>query len=334
MAQEHTSKIVVYVALAGNLLVAAAKAGAATWTGSAAMLSEAVHSFVDCGNEILLLYGMRRANRRADRDHPIGYGLELYFWSFIVALLVFALGAGVSIYEGIQHLRQPQPVEHALVNYLVLAAAFVFEGISWVVSLRQFRASKGPYGYYEAFRKSKDPPTFMVLFEDSAALLGILIAAAGTYATTSLDLPLADGMASLLIGLVLTATATLLARESKSLLIGERANKALSDSILAVVAHTSTDLQANGVLTVQLAPDQIMAALSLEFADHLQAPRIEELVIDIERQVRAAHPEVVSLFVKPQTPAAYKETVKRRFETPPDQQNGGKQTAVESGGEA
>src|SRR5471030_2159849 len=164
MAQEHTSKIVVYVALAGNLLVAAAKAGAATWTGSAAMLSEAVHSFVDCGNEILLLYGMRRAARTADADHPIGYGRELYFWSFIVALMVFALGAGVSIYEGISHLRRPAPIEHAQVNYIVLALAMVFEGASWVVSLRKFRQAKGPFGYYEAFRKSKDPATFMVLF--------------------------------------------------------------------------------------------------------------------------------------------------------------------------
>ncbi|WP_295996293.1 cation diffusion facilitator family transporter [Rugamonas sp.] len=334
MSERTSSKVVVYAALAGNLLVAATKAGAAAFTGSAAMLSEAVHSFVDCGNELLLLYGLRRANRTADPLHPIGYGLELYFWSFIVALLVFALGAGVSIYEGIVHLRQPVPVEHVMVNYAVLALAFVFEGASWIISLRKFHKSKGSYGYYEAFRKSKDPATFMVLFEDSAALLGILIAAAGTYASTSLKLPLADGVASLLIGLVLAATSMLLARESKSLLIGERANKALSDSILAVVARTSSDLQANGVLTVQLAPDQIMAALSLEFADHLRAPRIEQLVIDIERQVRAAHPEVVSLFVKPQTPAAYRDTVRRRFETPPDEQHGGKQASVVSDGGA
>ena len=320
MAEQASSKVVVWVALAGNVLVAATKAGAALWTGSAAMLSEAVHSFVDCGNEILLLYGMRRAARTADADHPIGYGRELYFWSFIVALLVFALGAGVSIYEGISHLRQTAPIEHVAVNYIVLALAFVFEGVSWVVSLRKFQTAKGSLGYYEAFRKSKDPATFMVLFEDSAALLGILIAAAGTYATSSWQMPLADGIASLAIGLVLAATATLLARESKSLLIGERANKHLSDSIMRIAASVP-ELKANGVLTAQLAPDQILVALSLEFDDHLQAPRIEELVVDIERQIRAAHPEVVSLFVKPQTPDAYRQAVKRRFEIAPAEQN-------------
>ena len=323
MAEPASSKVVVWVALAGNLLVAATKAGAAAWTGSAAMLSEAVHSLVDCGNQVLLLYGMRRASRTADPEHPIGYGRELYFWSFIVALLVFALGAGVSLYEGISHLRRPVPIEHALANYIVLALALVFEGVSWLVSLRKFRAAKGSLGYYEAFRKSKDPATFMVLFEDSAALLGILIAAAGTYATTNWQLPLADGIASLAIGLVLAATAMLLARESKSLLIGERANQHFSDSILRIAAQASPELKANGVLTAQLAPDQILVALSLEFDDRLQAPRIEELVIDIERKIRAAHPEVVSLFVKPQTPAAYRQAVKRRFEISPSEQNAG-----------
>ena len=313
LAMYTSSKQVVVAALVGNLLVAFTKAGAAAWTGSSAMLSEAVHSFVDTGNEMLLLYGMRRAARRADAEHPIGYGRELYFWSFIVALLVFALGAGVSIYEGILHVLHPEPISDPLVAYIVLAAAFAFEGASWRVSFRQFRAAKGPLGYYDAFRRSKDPPSFMVLFEDSAALIGILIAVVGTMTATLLDAPVFDGIASILIGLVLAGTAALLARESKSLLIGERADGRLSESILRIANESNPALRANGVLTVQLAPDQILAALSLEFADELRTPEIEKSVVEIEGKVRASHPEVVTLFVKPQTAAAFRETIRRRF---------------------
>src|SRR5664279_5771520 len=182
LSTASSTRRVVYVALAGNLLVTATKLGAALWTGSSAMLSEAVHSFVDTGNELLLLYGMHRSSRRPDIEHPIGYGRELYFWSFIVALQVFALGAGVSIYEGILHVWHAEPIVNPSINYLVLGLAFVFDGASWWVSFRQFRAAKGALGYYEAFRSSKDPPSFMVLFEDTADLIGIVLAALGTYA--------------------------------------------------------------------------------------------------------------------------------------------------------
>ena len=308
-----SSKPVVYAALAGNLLIAGTKTAAALVTGSSAMLSEAVHSFVDSGNEVLLLYGMRRAARAADAEHPLGYGRELYFWSFIVALLIFALGAAVSIYEGIAHIRRPEPISDPLINYAVLAAAFAFEGASWLISLRQFRAVKGPLGWYEAFRRSKDPPSFMVLFEDSAALIGIVIAALATYGAVRFAMPVLDGMGSILIGLVLAATAALLARESKSLLIGERADRKLADAILAIAGAESKVARANGVLTVQLAPDQVVAALSLDFADELRAADIEDRVVEIERKVRAAHPEVVALFVKPQADKTYAQAVRDRF---------------------
>ncbi len=174
MAANLSSKSVIYAALIGNLLIAATKAFAAAWTGSSAMVSEAIHSFVDTGNEFLLLYGLRRAAQRPDREHPLGYGRELYFWSFIVAVLVFALGAGLSIYTGVLHIFHPAPIRDPLVNYVVLGLAFRFEGGSWLVSLRQFRAAIGPLGVYEAFRRSKDPPSFIILFEDSAALLVIV----------------------------------------------------------------------------------------------------------------------------------------------------------------
>src|SRR3982751_208530 len=252
MASKNSSKTAVYGALVGNILVAVTKLGAALWTGSASMMSEAIHSFVDTGNEILLLYGTRRASLRPDVVHPLGYGRELYFWSFIVAVLIFALGAGVSVYQGVLHVRQPEPISDPRVNYVVLALAFGFEGISWLISLRQFRASKGDLGYYEAFRHSKDPPSFMVLFEDSAALVGILLAAGGIYGASALDMPVLDGVASILIGVVLGGIAVLLARESKSLLIGERADARLAESVLRIAAAEEGVESANGVLTTQL----------------------------------------------------------------------------------
>lgn len=313
MAAKTSSKLAIYAALIGNLLVAATKSVAAAWTGSSAMLSEAVHSFVDTGNEVLLLYGIQRAAHRPDAEHPLGYGRELYFWSFIVALLVFALGAGVSVYQGIAHIRHPEPISDPLVSYVVLGLALLFEGGSWLVSLRQFRAAKGDLGYYAAFRRSKDPPSFMVLFEDSAALLGILVAGFGTFAAVSLSAPVVDGIASILIGLVLACTAILLARESKSLLIGERADRKLSDSILRIAGAESSVARANGVLTVQLAPDQILAALSLDFVDDIRAAEIEDTVSEIERKVRAAQLEVVALFVKPQTDKSFRQAVRQRF---------------------
>ena len=307
------SRTAVWAALIGNVLVAVTKAGAAAFTGSSAMLSEAVHSFVDTGNELLLLYGMRVARRKADRDHPAGYGRELYFWSFIVALLVFALGAGVSIFQGVHRVLNPQQIENAIVSEVVLAASFVFEGWSWWVSVRQFRQAKGALGWWQAFVRSKDPPLFMVVFEDSAALIGIAIAAVGTVLAAHFDMPLADGVSSILIGLVLACTSTLLARESKSLLIGEKADTALIKSILDIANAACGTSRANGVLTIQLAPDQIMAAMSFEFDDALTAPQIEQMIADIERRIHAAHPEVTSLFIKPQNPQQYRDTVRERF---------------------
>jgi cation diffusion facilitator family transporter len=318
MPDTPTSKQAVYAALIGNLLVAATKTVAAFWTGSSAMMSEAVHSFVDSGNEILLLYGQHRASLPPDAEHSLGHGRELYFWSFIVALLVFAIGAGVSIYQGIAHIRAPEPIQNPWINYLVLALAMLFEGASWAISVRQFRGSAargrlGLYDFYEAFRKSKDPPSFMVLFEDSAALLGIVLAAAGTFAATHWHMPQLDGVASVLIGCVLAAVAIVLARESKSLLIGESASSELTKSIIDIAARNPAVRRVNGLLTAQLAPDQILVALSLEFSDDLRVPELEERVIEIEHSIRARHSEVTALFVKPQTPKTFSEARRDRF---------------------
>lgn len=310
-------KGVLYAALAANLLVALTKAGAAAWTGSSAMTSEAVHSLVDTLNEVLLLYGIRRSDRQADVEHPLGYGRELYFWSFVVAILVFALGAVVALYEGVDHIFHPQAIQNQAVNYIVLAIAFVIDGASWLFSFRQFKAAKGRLGFYEAFRRSKDPPSFIVLFEDSAALLGIVVAAIGTFLATALHAPILDGLASIVIGLILATTALLVARESKSLLIGERADVTLSDAILAIAAQQPGVAGANGLITVQLAPDQILVALSLKFSDDLRTGEIETQVISVEQKVRAAYPQVVALFVKPQTDRSFRASRRARFGLPP-----------------
>lgn len=302
---------VVYVALGGNLMIAIAKFVAAGLSGSSAMLSEGVHSLVDTVNEVLLLYGLHRAGKPPDRSHPFGYGRELYFWSFIVALLVLAAGAGVSFYEGVMHIREPEAIKRPWINYAVLGVSFLFEGTSWLVALREFRARKGKLGYFEAFRLSKDPSTFTVLLEDSAALLGLLIALAGVVGAQAFGAPVLDGVASLGIAGVLASFALLLARETKGLLIGEPAHPRVSGSILAIAAADPGVHAANGVLTVQMGPNQVVATLSAEFEDALTTPQIEACINRIEAQAKTIHPELLSLFIKPQTAETWRE--RRRY---------------------
>lgn len=291
---------VVGAALIGNLLVAATKFVAAAITGSSAMTSEAVHSLVDSGNEVLLFYGLRRAARPADADHPFGHGRELYFWSFIVALAVFALGACASVYEGLQHLREPVANKKPLVSYVVLGLALVFEGISWRVAFKQFRAAKGDLGYWEAVKKSKDPTTFTVLAEDTGAILGIFIALAGTVAAEVLDRPVLDGVASIAIGVLLALIAIVLARETKGLLIGEPARSELVSAICALARAEPGIERSNGLFTVHIGPRQVVAALSVDFTDTITAGEVETIVARLEDRVRQAYPEVVSLLIKPQ----------------------------------
>jgi cation diffusion facilitator family transporter len=323
MSSQSRSRNVIYAALVGNLLIAATKFLAAFFTGSSAMLSEGVHSLVDTGNGGLLLYGMRRARKPADRSHPLGHGRELYFWSFIVALLVFALGAGVSLYEGISHMLEPEPIRNPTANYIVLALSFLFEGGSWLIALREFRRTKGDLGYLEAVRVSKDPSVFSVLFEDSAALLGLGFAFAGILGAQILDMPELDGAASIGIAAVLATTAIFLARESKGLLIGEAALPEVQDAILAIVRQDQAVQRVNGVLTVHLGPREIVAALSVEFEDELTTPEIETCVQRLEDRLKMEIPEVTALFVKPQTKGTWETRRKRIVEASDDPQPSG-----------
>src|SRR6201986_1927152 len=308
----------VWAALAGNVLVAAAKFAAAAVTGSAAMLSEAVHSLVDTINELLLLYGIARSSRPADHDHPLGYARELYFWSFVVALLIFAVGAGVSAYQGIQRVFDPQPIESPAVIYLVLLASLIFEGGSWIVGARAFAKAKRNLGWWDAFRQSKDPPAFIVVFEDTAAIAGILVAAAGTTAAILTGDTRWDGIASLAIALILAGVAALLAQESKALLIGERADPTVSDAIIRIAAKMPGVCNANSIATVQLAPNSVVVYLSLDFFDYMRAPEIERAVLDLEKQIRSTHPDVSAVFVKPQSVQDARERQVQTIITPDD----------------
>jgi cation diffusion facilitator family transporter len=296
---EHSSRTAVIAALAGNLLIALTKAVAAAVSGSSAMLSEAVHSVVDSGNEILLLYGQHRAAKPPDELHPLGYGREIYFWSFVVALLIFAFGAGVSIYEGVKHIEMPLEMTDPTLNYAVYAISALFEGISWWFGWSAFQRVRGDKALFAAVHASKDPPSFMVLFEDSAALVGLAIAAVATALSIHLGLPWIDGAGSICIGVVLATIAVLLARESKDLLIGERARPELGKSIRDIAAREPGVTAVEGILTSQLGPDQVIANVGLNFDDELRTPDIERIIGRLETELRKKHPDLFRVFVRP-----------------------------------
>lgn len=295
-----SSKTVIYAALGGNLAVAATKFAAAAYTGSAAMLSEAIHSTVDSGNQLLLLLGIRRAALPATSRHQFGHGLQLYFWTFVVAVLIFGLGAGVSIVGGIDKIRTPHPIESPWVNYAVLGLALLFEGAVWIMALRAFRETKGQLGWIEAVRQSKDPTVFTVLFEDTAAMLGLLVALLGIWLSQALDLPVLDGVASLVIGLILAGTAAFLAWECQSLLTGEGVAPEVQASIRAIATAEPGVVRPNEVLTMHFGPKDVLVALSLDFEDERTAVEVEATVTRIERRIKAAHPEVTRVFVEAQ----------------------------------
>jgi cation diffusion facilitator family transporter len=295
---------VALAAIAGNVAIAATKFVAAAVTGSSAMLSEGVHSLVDTGNGGLLLWGLHQSRKPPDEDHPFGHGKELYFWTLVVAILVFALGGGVSVYEGILHIVRPVPPENVLVNYLVLAFAFAFDGTSWWIALREFQRVKGEPGYLRAIRHSKDPATFAVLLEDTAALLGLLAALVGIGLGHVLGRPELDGAASVLIGLILCLAAALLARESKGLLIGERlrpeAREAIREAILAEPAVARVVRGAS----MHLGPDDVLVTLEVEFRPGLSAADAAAAIDRLDRAIRTARPEVRHLYIEAQAIAA------------------------------
>jgi cation diffusion facilitator family transporter len=295
------SRFTVIAAIGANGAIAVVKFVAAFFTGSSSMLSEGIHSLVDTANEALLLLGISRSSRPPDKRHPFGYGIELYFWSFVVAMLIFALGAGVSIYEGIQALQAGHEIESPIVAFVVLAAAFVFEGISWTVAYREFNTTRGERGFFEHFRKHKDPAVFIVLMEDSAACIGVLIAAASFALSLWTGDTRYDAAGSIAIGVVLGITAYLLAHETKGLLIGEAANPELSTAIHQMLQdHPDID-GVNDLRTVHLGPHEILAVVSADFRNDIAAEQVETTVSDLEREIRGRFADVRRVYIEAQS---------------------------------
>jgi len=293
-----SSKKVILAALIGNSLIAITKFFAAAITGSSAMLSEGIHSLVDSGNQLLLLYGLKRAKRPPDEQFPFGHGKEIYFWSFVVAILIFAVGAGVSIYEGISHMLHPTPLKSPFVNYIVLALAIVFEAFAFTIALKEFRKQKGRLGYFQAVKRGKDPAIFVVLFEDSAAMLGLLVALIGVAMTDITGQGWMDGLASVIVGLILAGTAVWLAIETKSLLIGEGADKSTTRGIRALADSKPGVTHVNEVLTLHMGPDFILATISIDFQDDLDTIEMERVITQIDNEIKTSYPHVKRVFVE------------------------------------
>ena len=300
-AAAHNNRTLL-IAFGANLGIAASKFAAAAITGSSAMLTEGVHSVVDSTNQLLLMWGRRQSRKPPDKYHPFGYGRELYFWSFVVAVLVFALGAGVSIYEGIIHILEPEPAVSPYVAYAVLLIAFLLEGWSTLEAYQDFRKSKGRMGWWRAIRRSKDPPAFIVLLENGAAMAGIIAAAVGLALSQVTGNPFFDGAASVLIGLILAVTSAWLAFESKALLIGEAADPELVKALHDMVQGKKGVTAVGQVLTVHAAPDQITAMLSVDFDDDITARDVEALVWGIEVEAAKRFPTVKRLYLRPRSP--------------------------------
>lgn len=291
----------VIAALAGNAAIAVCKFAAAAYTGSSAMFSEAIHSLVDTGNQGLILYGIKKSQRAPDEKHPFGYGMELYFWSFVVAILIFAVGAGISLYEGIHKIQDPHEVSSPYINYAVLGVAMIFEALAWTIAFREFRKRQGHLGFYAAIRESKDPALFTVLMEDTAAMLGLIVAFAGIALGQVLHMPVLDGVASVVIGILLALVAVILSVECKGLLIGESAHSSTVQGIRALVTAREGIDNINEILTMHLGPKDILATLSLDFSPQLSSDDVEALITAMESQIKDAYPDVTRIFIEAQS---------------------------------
>jgi cation diffusion facilitator family transporter len=293
------SKTAIFAAIGGNLAIAIMKFAAAAFTGSSAMLSEGIHSLVDTGNGGLLLLGIHKSKHPADATHPFGYGKELYFWSLIVAVLIFGVGGGISIYEGITHLIHPSPLEDPFWSYVVLGLAVVFEGIVFVIAFRAFQALKGEdENIWQAIKSSKDPTTFTVLFEDAAALLGLIVAFAGIFLAHYFNNPYLDGAASVLIGVILASVAVFLAYESKGLLVGEGADPETLENIRKLAEASAGVEKVINPLTMYFGPRTILLTVDIEFDKKLSAMEVEEAVDRLEKNIRSQYPDIKHIYIE------------------------------------
>jgi cation diffusion facilitator family transporter len=299
MSASSSSKLSLYGGIAANVAIAVSKFVAAYITGSSAMLSEGIHSLVDTGNGGLLLYGMSRSQRPADAKHPFGHGKELYFWALIVAVLIFAIGGGMSFYEGIKHLEHPEPLTDAKWNYIVLGLSILFEGAALFLALRALLEKQAPgMSFWRTLRTSRDPAVFASVLENAAAVAGLLIALLGVYFGHALNNPFFDGGASIIIGLLLMGVAVLLVSRTKDLLTGEGVSDATAQQVQELARRTPGVTRVRPPLTMYLAPDDVMLALDVDFDDHLTATQVETAIEAVQDAIRAEHPEFRRIFIE------------------------------------
>jgi cation diffusion facilitator family transporter len=296
------SRVAIYGAIAANVAIAATKFTVASISGSSAMLSEAIHSTVDTANDLLLLVGVHRSAQPATAQHPFGHGKELYFWSLIVAVLIFGAGGGVSFYEGVLHVMHPKPLEDAMWNYVVLAVAFLFEGISFGVAWRQFSRERQGKPFWHALHTSKDPSTYTVMAEDAAALLGLAMAALGVFASHALRMPRLDGVASMAIGVLLAAVAVLLIHESRGLLVGEGIARETAQGIREIATAEANVSQVGAILSMYVGARDVLVTFSAAFDPAAPARDVADTVARIETAVRERYPNIRRIYIEPVHP--------------------------------
>ncbi|PIQ20182.1 MAG: cation transporter [Cytophagales bacterium CG18_big_fil_WC_8_21_14_2_50_42_9] len=294
------SKIPLYSALAANLAIAITKFIAAAVTGSSAMISEGIHSVVDTANEVLLLFGIHKSKKPANEKRPFGYGKELYFWAFIVSILIFGIGGGISFYEGVTHLQHPSIIENPKWNYIVLGIAFVFDGISFITALREFNRQRAGTPFWSAVRASKDPSTFVVLFEDAADLLGLTVAFLGVFLGHYFQEPRFDGIASIMIGIILTAISALLLKESRSLLMGETADPETLREVTKLTAANPSVLKVSPPLSMYMAPEEVILVLPVSFREEVNSREITQAIVQIRKTIQQKFPLFKQIYVEPE----------------------------------
>jgi len=296
------SNTAVYAAIASNLAIAVTKFVVAGITGSSAMLSEGIHSTVDTGNGILLLVGIKLSRRKASPEHPFGHGKEIFFWSLIVAVLIFGAGGGVSAYEGILHVMSPSPIENAFWSYLTLALALLFEGASFVIAVRQFKREQAGTPFWRALRTSKDPTTYTVMAEDGAALLGLVAAGIGIFASAQFGILWFDGAASIVIGLILAGVALLLIHQARGLLVGEGIRPETAEGIIELARATPGVRTVGRPLSMYIGAEEVLLALDVVFDPEVSAEEVASSVRKLERAIREKYDKIKRIYIEARSP--------------------------------
>ena len=290
----------IYVALAANLFIAATKFIAGTVSSSSAMISEGIHSLVDTVNELLLLWGIKQSKKPHDSKHPFGYGRELFFWSFMVSMLIFGLGGGISIYQGVIHIYNPGPLGNPFWSYIVLAASLFFEGFSFVVAARVFNKLRNGQSWWKAIKNSKDPSDFLVLFEDGAAVTGLLIVVACTWLGHRYHITYLDGIASLLVGLLLLIISLVLARECRSLLMGEGIRQVTKQRIVVITEEDESAEKMLRLFSIYVGPEEILLMMDIQFNKSLKTPDIHHSIDRIRDKIQKEFPLIKYLIIQPE----------------------------------